>query len=97
MRSSLYFKAMLSGDWAETQSKDPISFSAWNAPMVALAFVHISSGWTSDMPLPAQTPADHSIDFTCVPSTLSFAQWRAFLDLAQSSGSRNWRTPRTAS
>ncbi|KAJ3360241.1 hypothetical protein GGF32_008588, partial [Allomyces javanicus] len=82
MRSP-FFKAMFSGDWAETQSKDPIKFTSWDAPAVALAFVYIYSGWTPDVPLPRQTPADFLADFACVPSTLSFAQWRKLLALAQ--------------
>ncbi|KAJ3360239.1 hypothetical protein GGF32_008586 [Allomyces javanicus] len=82
MRSP-FFKAMFSGDWAETQSKDPIKFTSWDAPAVALAFVYIYSGWTPDVPLPSQTPADLLTDFACVPSTLPFARWRNLLDLAQ--------------
>ncbi|KAJ3361216.1 hypothetical protein GGF32_007646 [Allomyces javanicus] len=83
IRASPYFKAMFLGDWAETQSKDPIPFTLWSAPAVALAFVHIYSGWTPNVALPTNMPTYLLADFACDPATLSFATWRQLLELAQ--------------
>ncbi|KAJ3360240.1 hypothetical protein GGF32_008587 [Allomyces javanicus] len=82
-RASPYFRNMFSGPWAETQSKDPISFTSWDAPAVALAFVHIYAGWRPDIPLPEPTPAELVADFSCDPATLPFATWRNLFELAQ--------------
>ncbi|KAJ3367965.1 hypothetical protein GGF31_006921 [Allomyces arbusculus] len=83
-----YFKAMFSGDWAkaETVRTGPIQFTAWSAPAVALAFIHIYSGWTPDVAFPTHTPTDPVADFACDPAMLSFATWRHLLDLAQCLG-----------
>ncbi|KAJ3360647.1 hypothetical protein GGF32_008263 [Allomyces javanicus] len=87
MRASPYFRRMFSGPWAESAlagTKDPIPFMAWDAPVVALAFVHIYSGWTPDQPaLPAETPDELVVDFACDPVTLSFSTWRQLFELAQ--------------
>ncbi|KAJ3357322.1 hypothetical protein GGF32_001116 [Allomyces javanicus] len=87
MRASPYFRSMFTGPWAESAlavTKDPIPFTAWDAPAVVLAFIHIYSGWTPDQPaLPAQTSEDLLMDFSCDPATLSFSMWRHLLELAQ--------------
>ncbi|KAJ3351975.1 hypothetical protein GGF32_004026 [Allomyces javanicus] len=64
MRSSSFFKRMLSGPWLESVH-DPIPLAAWDAPAIALAFVHIYSGWVPNDPLPAKTPARLVEDFAC--------------------------------
>ncbi|KAJ3360573.1 hypothetical protein GGF32_008316 [Allomyces javanicus] len=83
MRASPFFAAMFSGDWAETQSKDPISFTSWEAPAVALAFVHIYSGWTPNQPaLPEDMPANLVNVFACDPASLDEEAWRHLFKLA---------------
>ncbi|KAJ3348501.1 hypothetical protein GGF32_006142, partial [Allomyces javanicus] len=86
MRASRFFYRMFSGPWAEAAAArtEHISFTTWSAPAVALAFLHIYSGWTPSQPsLPAHTPAALMTDFACNPGTLSFATWRQLGDLAQ--------------
>ncbi|KNE58926.1 hypothetical protein AMAG_04460 [Allomyces macrogynus ATCC 38327] len=48
---------------------------AWDAPAVALAFIHIYSGWTPDQPtLPAQTPEDlHLFELAQYPQLKTLA------------------------
>ncbi|KAJ3371875.1 hypothetical protein GGF31_002535 [Allomyces arbusculus] len=86
MCGSSYFRKMFSGPWAESAFvgiKDAIPF-AWDAPVVALVFVHIYSGWTPDRPaLPAETPDELVVDFACDPATLSFSTWQQLFELAR--------------
>ncbi|KNE59718.1 hypothetical protein AMAG_05182 [Allomyces macrogynus ATCC 38327] len=84
MRGSQFFRSMFSGNWTETQSKDPISFTSWDAPAVALAFVHIYSGWTPDQPtLPEDVPPNLVDDFGCDPDSFDEDAWRHLFKLAR--------------
>ncbi|KAJ3351967.1 hypothetical protein GGF32_004018 [Allomyces javanicus] len=85
MRSSSFFKRMLSGPWLESVH-DPIPLAAWDAPAVALVFVHIYSGWVPNDPLPAKTPARLVEDFACDPTGLTYATWRNLFELARMLG-----------
>ncbi|KNE64104.1 hypothetical protein AMAG_09165 [Allomyces macrogynus ATCC 38327] len=87
MRASPILHTMLSGPWAESAklaTKEPISLKSWDATAVALAFIHIYSGWTPDQPtLPESTPEDLVDDFACDPATLDEDAWRHLLQLAR--------------
>ncbi|KAJ3368756.1 hypothetical protein GGF31_006180 [Allomyces arbusculus] len=87
MRASHIFRSMLSGPWVESTklaTREPILFTSWNAPAMALVFIHIYSGWTPDQPtLPVSTPEDLVDDFACDPSTLDEDAWRHLLQLAR--------------
>ncbi|KAJ3358481.1 hypothetical protein GGF32_000384 [Allomyces javanicus] len=87
MRASPIFCHMFSGPWAESAkvaTKEPISFVAWEAPAVALAFIHIYSGWMPDHgALPADLPADIIEDFACDPALLNEDAWRHLLKPAR--------------
>ncbi|KAJ3373651.1 hypothetical protein GGF31_000495 [Allomyces arbusculus] len=68
----------------DPRSQSPIPFTSWGAPAVALAFVHIYSGWTPNAPsLPEDVPEDLVIDFSCDPGTLDEDAWRHLLKLAR--------------
>ncbi|KNE71758.1 hypothetical protein AMAG_16062 [Allomyces macrogynus ATCC 38327] len=82
-RSSPFFRTMFSGDWAESaNSKDPIKFTSWHAPAVALTFIHIYSGWLPGTPLP-KGARKRVRSFACDPDTLEYPTWRNMFELAQ--------------
>ncbi|KNE70215.1 hypothetical protein AMAG_15184 [Allomyces macrogynus ATCC 38327] len=82
-RSSPFFRAMFSGEWAETCTKgEPINVISWDVAAVVLVFVHIYSGWLPGSMLPKG--AEKVVrDFKCDPETIEFASWHNMLELAR--------------
>ncbi|KAJ3351971.1 hypothetical protein GGF32_004022 [Allomyces javanicus] len=82
--ASPFFRTMFKGKWADSRqgTETPIQFTTWHAPAVALALIHIYSGWLPGMVLPKGTK-QLVREFACDPDTLEYPTWRNLFELSQ--------------
>ncbi|KAJ3372608.1 hypothetical protein GGF31_001628 [Allomyces arbusculus] len=86
MHASPYFRAMFSGQWAESSSPAPIVLRSWLTPTVAPVFIHMYSGWLPVNPLPSETSAKVLANFRCELHIFGLTIWRNLLEYAEMLG-----------